>query len=437
MNRLLVSAARPVGAVLWPSRNRPDRYWTGPAQGRWRVRLWRALPWLTGLYGLITIGAASGAVINDQHRMVGGVAFLLLLPFVGGSALCTRRPLDAWRAVTLWVLVVPYLIAAPVAPVPLLEPWEWCIWVPVLLCAGAGRSGRDAVGLGLVGTAVLILLATIGPWPVELGYLPLSVGGMIVPLVVGASIGARLGSERALAAEQARAAEAQAEQGALAERARIAREMHDVVAHHMSMIAVRCETAPYRLPVLNTEGRTEIAEIGTAARAAMSEMQALLGVLRDSDTVEVTPQPSLDQLPALLSQARDAGLQVDTDLDPGLDTVTERMPAAVGLSLYRIAQEALTNSRRHAPGAAVSLRLRRHADSVELVVRSAPGRTPAVARPPGTVGAAHPGGHGLVGMRERAALHGGDLSAGPDSDGGFTVRVVLPAGEPSPTRGNM
>ncbi|MBB6379859.1 signal transduction histidine kinase [Pseudonocardia eucalypti] len=292
--------------------------------------------------------------------------------------------------------------------------------MPALLLAGIGRPGRsgaDAVAVGGVGLLVLVALSLLTPWPVDLGHLGLSVGGMLVPLLVGASIGARLNSRRALAREQAKVAQAQAERGAMAERARIAREMHDVVAHHMSMIAVRCETAPYRLTGLNEAGQAEIAEIGAAARAAMADMQGLLGVLRTTesgDAADLAPQPSLEQVTELVERARAAGLAVTATLDDGLD----RVPRAVGLSTYRIAQEALTNARKHAPGAPTAVSLRHTAGGLELVVRSGPGaeRT----RPaPG-------GGHGLAGMRERAALHGGELAAGPDPDGGFTVRAVLP-----------
>lgn len=407
--RLLRSGALALGGVLWPG---PEQF--GPP------RLRRRLPWLTGLYAVIVCISAAGAELNDSRRMVGGVAFLLMLPLIAGLALAGRRPLDGWRLVTLWLLVLPFLVPPPAPPVPPLEAWAWCLWVPALLLAGIGRPGRsgaDAVAVGGVGLLVLIALSLLTPWPVDLGYLGLSVGGMLVPLLVGASIGARLNSRRALAREQAKVAQAQAERGAMAERARIAREMHDVVAHHMSMIAVRCETAPYRLTGLNEAGQAEIAEIGAAARAAMADMQGLLGVLRTTESgaaADLAPQPSLEQVTELVERARAAGLAVTATLDDGLD----RVPRAVGLSAYRIAQEALTNARKHAPRAPTTLSLRHTAAGLELVVRSGPGaeRT----RPaPG-------GGHGLAGMRERAALHGGELAAGPDPDGGFAVRAVLP-----------
>ncbi|WP_156994202.1 sensor histidine kinase [Pseudonocardia acaciae] len=416
----LARLARPLAEVVWPGLE-PHRGWPGRASHRLTRLLWRWLPWLGGLYGLIVAISAAGGVINDGHRLVGGVAFLYLLPAAAGVALATRRALDGWRLVTLFLLVFPFLVPPPGPPVPPLEPWEWCLWMPVLLLVGVARPGRETVAVGVVSGVLLGALTLLTPWPVDPGLLVVSLFLMALPLVVGASVGARMSSQRALAQEQARVARAQAEQGALAERARIAREMHDVVAHHMSMIAVRCETAPYRLAGLNETGQAEIAEIGSAARAAMSDMQRLLGVLRPGEggRAELAPQPSLGEVRELVDQARATGLRLDADVDGDLG----ELPEAVGLSAYRIVQEALTNARRHAPGAAVTLRLRRAQGGLELVVRSAAGGR----EPAGPVLGG--GGHGLAGMRERAALHGGELSAGPDAGGGFTVRAVLPVPE--------
>ena len=425
LTRWLAASGRALAGVLWPRAERPHPWFARAGTGRGRLR--RLLPWLTALYAVIVIASASGAVINDSHRMVGGTAFLLLLPYVAGLWLAARRPLDGWRLVSLWLLVTPFLIPPPAAPVPPLEPWQWCLWVPVLLLAAMGRPARDAAAVGGAGALLLAALTWLTPWPVRAAELPLSVLGLAVPLVIGASIGARWSAQRALAEEQARVAAAQAERGALAERARIAREMHDVVAHHMSMIAVRCETAPYRVSGLTEAARAEIAEIGAAARTAMTEMQGLLGVLRASDQggtgvagrADLAPQPSIGDLGALLEQSRAAGLRLTADLGAEPGALAESVPDAVGLTVYRIAQEALTNASRHAPDAAVELRLRRTPVGLELVVRSTPA--------PGAVGRAAPsGGHGVTGMRERAALHGGELAAGPDRDGGFTVRAVLP-----------
>ena len=200
----------------------------------------------------------------------------------------------------------------------------------------------------------------------------------------------------------------------LEERARIAREMHDVVAHHMSMIAVRAETAPYRLTGLPEPAREELAVIAVAARAALSDMRRLLGALRSEDgTAPTAPQPGLAEVPALVETARAAGLDVTFEW-PDLGDV----PETVGLAAYRILQEALANAARHAPDGPVTVAGRGFADRLELEVRNK--RTGADVGPGG--------GHGLIGMRERAELLGGELTAGPDRFD-FVVAARLPFGE--------
>jgi len=211
-------------------------------------------------------------------------------------------------------------------------------------------------------------------------------------------------------------AETLVEHTARGERARIARELHDVVAHHISMIAVQAETARLTTPALPPAGAQRLLAIGDTARTALTEMRRLLGVLRVSDRQagpELAPQPGLAQLAALLDEARDAS-GVGTRLI--LHGPPLALDPSIELAAYRIVQEALTNTRRHAPGAAVDVELLRADDCLHLRVRdNGPG-------PP-----ADPGrGHGLTGMRERAAAVGGELRTGPAAGGGFLVDAVLP-----------
>ncbi|MGW4423609.1 sensor histidine kinase [Streptosporangium sp. NPDC004631] len=205
------------------------------------------------------------------------------------------------------------------------------------------------------------------------------------------------------------------ERAAMAERARIAREMHDIVAHSVSLIAVQAETAPYTLDDLDDRTRREFAEIATSARTTLTEMRRLLGVLRaDVPTApETAPQPGLARLPELVGRH-------DGEVD--LDVVGEQVPVpqAVDVSAYRIVQEALTNARVHAPGARVSIELTyRPALLVLRIVDNGPG--PAADPPDG-----HAGRHGLVGMRERALALGGWFNAGPGPTGGFLIQAGLP-----------
>jgi signal transduction histidine kinase len=204
------------------------------------------------------------------------------------------------------------------------------------------------------------------------------------------------------------------------ERARIARELHDVVAHHISMIAVQAETARVTTPGMPAAGARQLGAIGDTARAALTEMRRLLGVLRedsDLDGPELSPTPGLEQLAELLDQARDAS---DAGARLILSGRPRQLDPGVELAAYRIVQEALTNARRHARGAAVDVELVYGEQEISLRVRdNGPG--PAAQMTDATLG-----GHGLTGMRERAAAVGGRLHTGPATGGGFLVEATLP-----------
>lgn len=210
----------------------------------------------------------------------------------------------------------------------------------------------------------------------------------------------------------AREADQRAELAAQSERNRIAREMHDVVAHGLSVIIVQADGARYasvNRPAAAVEALDAIAATG---REALTEMRSLLGLLRDGGT-GTAPQPDLGDLPALLDEAR-ASLQIDAHLDTGLDDV----PAGVALTAYRLIQEALTNVRKHAgPDVRVSVGVRREEQALRLWVRD-----------DGRGASAHDdgAGHGLLGMRERITAHGGELSAGPQVGGGYAVDARIP-----------
>jgi signal transduction histidine kinase len=208
------------------------------------------------------------------------------------------------------------------------------------------------------------------------------------------------------------------EYAARGERARIVRELHDVVAHHVSMIAVQAETARLTTAGMPAAGAQRLYSIGNTARTALTEMRRLLGVLREdieTDAAELQPQPSLKQLNELLDEARTvsgAGTRLIVWGPPGV------LDAGVELAAYRIVQEAVTNARRHAPGAAVDVELHYTDDALCLRVRD---------NGPGPSAATSMGGHGLLGMHERAAAVGGELRVGPAIGGGFLVEATLPA----------
>ena len=218
-------------------------------------------------------------------------------------------------------------------------------------------------------------------------------------------------------AEQAR--QALAESGELArsavsqERARIARELHDVIAHSVSVIAVQAGAAEQQIDADHDKAREHLDAVRRTAREAMTEMRRLLGVLRE-DEASYVPQPGLSRLPDLLDEARSGGLEVEISeegtrpqLSPGLD-----------LTVYRIVQEALTNARRHAGSAPARVELRYGTSELELEISNEMNG----------VNSASDGGHGLVGMRERVRLFGGSFAAGPEA-GRFRVRARLPVEE--------
>jgi signal transduction histidine kinase len=224
------------------------------------------------------------------------------------------------------------------------------------------------------------------------------------------------------------------------ERARIARELHDVVAHHISMIAVQAETGRLTTPGLPDAGAQRFAAIGDTARAGLTEMRRLLGVLREDAEQDKEPQPDLEpagpartgadrrpqpglpQLGDLVDGAREASGSVVRLIMSGQ---AARLDPGVELAAYRIVQEALTNARRHAPGAAVDVELRYADDALRLRIRD---------NGPGQAGRYHAG-HGLLGMRERAAAVGGSLQTGDAGGGGFLVEAELPAKAPDAVTG--
>jgi len=237
-----------------------------------------------------------------------------------------------------------------------------------------------------------------------------------------------LRTRRQSAAERAESAERLrylSERDAVArERASIARELHDVVAHHVSMIAVRAATAPYAVPGLTEPGQHAFAEIAEEARSALTELRVVLGVLRapGGGGSEAAPQPRIADLDGLVSRVAGTG----TSATMTVSGPVRQLPGSVELCCYRIVQEALTNARRHAPGSEVTIGLCYTAAGISvLVANGAPNRraeVPADARR----------GYGLPGLRERVAMLRGEFEARPDDRGGFVVSAMLPAPDPAP-----
>ena len=200
-----------------------------------------------------------------------------------------------------------------------------------------------------------------------------------------------------------------------------------MVAHQMNVIAIEAEAAPYRIgrPAVGAGGQS-FGDIGASALAGLSELRRVLGVLRTGGQ-DTAPQPGLADLDALLDSARSGGVSVTVTRSGNLVP----LPEGVDLSAYRIVQEALSNAMRHAPGSHVQLHLVYRPDALALEVSNDvdPKAVPVLVAS-GDRGAGGGGGHGLVGMRERATMLGGSLDAGPTVDGGFRVAAVLPVSPP-------
>ncbi|MEU1360978.1 histidine kinase [Micromonospora zamorensis] len=326
------------------------------------------------------------------------VAPLLALP---------RRPLLAWRLTVLALLICTFNAPAD-------QAWPWT--PPLAL----GSIAVLAVVVARVDRPVLVWVVAISTVPVLTLVDPDNRVPVLLLLgalaIVGDLIRRNRLSRHALAAQTEQSEREQERRAVLEERTRIAREMHDVVAHHMSLIAVQAETAPYRLTDVPAPAAAEFVAIASSARDALTDMRRLLGVLRsESSGPQTAPQPDLADLDALVDTARRAGLPVTLDAGPADDG---RVPAPVGLAAYRIVQEGLANAARHAGGAAVRVTVRAGHSSLEVRVEN----SPADARPTADGGP----GHGLTGMRERATSLGGTFTAGPLPDGGYAVAAELP-----------
>ncbi|ALG84102.1 sensor histidine kinase [Gordonia phthalatica] len=235
----------------------------------------------------------------------------------------------------------------------------------------------------------------------------------------------RASSRREIAEQTEQTEVLRAREAVLAERSRIARDLHDIVAHRMSMIVVMAQTAPYRLAAaepaeeIGPGARTEFDGIADAARQSLDEVRQLLGVLRphDGEPAALRPVQGLDDLPELIDGVRAVGVHVT------LDDAVEHAAVAetVGAVAYRIVQESVTNATRHAPGSTVTARLVVDpAQTLQVTIDNGAATEP--------VGDHRGGGHGIVGMTERARAVGGTLVAEPTADGGFAVRAELPVG---------
>lgn len=368
---------------------------------------------------LFLVGGLVETAVNDYARsdrpLIALISVLLALPY-----LLTRRA----PVVTTGAVLAVVVFAAAALPVDAFENLVvgFLSYMTAAYVAGTAREWRLAVaGLALavggaaavsliVGSAVDIISTSLvgaGIWTAAF-------------LITRRTAQTRELRERAVLLERERETEARA--AVAEERARIAREMHDVVAHSLSVMVVQAEAAEAMLDADPERARRPLRAVQETGRAALGELRQMLGVLRElaDEAPDLEPQPGLSRLDELVDHVREAGLPVSLrvegrprPLSPGVD-----------LSAYRIVQEGLTNALKHAGPATAEVLLRYGERDVELTV-SDDGRGPAAAAANGSSG------HGLLGMRERVVCYGRELSAGPGEEGGFRLTARLPL-EPVP-----
>jgi signal transduction histidine kinase len=373
--------------------------------------------------------------------VVGGIVVAVASLVVGATLAATIYGVPvaaAFPVAALQALAVPLALlrpriaaAATVAAViglALLQtggvhaPWPWAvptiithaIVIGVLGVQSRTRVGFTAWVFAVAGTIVIAFLYPRGSDETAVNVI---VAGSVAGIALAAgvvlrewrSIRAQLLRERAVSMDEH-------ERRVLAEeKTRIAREIHDVVAHSMSIINVQASSAVYRHTDVSAPVAREFDEIAAAARGAMSELRGLLGVLReDGMAQQLAPQPGLDDIAELVQTAERSGVLVTYRRSGHPERL---VPDAIGLAAYRIAQEAMSNAIRHAPGAEISVACHCGEDWVTLSVENTASGIPT---PPGEQG------HGLVGMRERAAAAGGTIDIGPTAGGGYAITARLP-----------
>ncbi|WP_285038695.1 histidine kinase [Plantibacter sp. lyk4-40-MEA-4] len=386
-----------------------------------------------GRFVLAGVGVVLLSVLVPIQSLLYGT--VLPASFLLGAAVCGAPLLSV---VVPRVAIVLFSAAAFVLPLVAspdhdpVWPWPWsvpaliafAVFVGVVTFLHGWLLGLIPLLVGIAGSLVAALILPSAADATAMAadlIVASSVAGVayLVALLISGRV--RLGEE--LTRERETSAAEQSRRVLVEERTRIARELHDVVAHSMSVIQVQASTAKYRVPGLAEDAAAEFDDIAATARGSLVEMRRLLGVLRTEDQIaELAPQQGLDDLPALADGLRRVGADITLSMDRG-DEGALPVPPTVQIAAFRIVQEAMSNAVRHAPGAPIVVDVRVGTTAVQLRIHNGPAQSTGE----------HGAGHGLRGMLERAALLDGTLDAGPDGAGGWLVTAVLPTGEPTST----
>jgi signal transduction histidine kinase len=377
-------------------------------------RVWW-LAWLPHLL-VVALAVVLGTVAAGEAATEGGVPVRLALTLGIAQALplvlALYRPMAAfWLSLAAGMLVSEVIRAGAAGPV-WAEP-SLLVHLGVLALVGLQARPRVLVELWLLTLAAgAILVQRMPGLNASPDLAEMTMLSAIVLFAAGA-LRERGQAQRRLAEQQRISDTERARRALLEERTRIARELHDVVAHHMSVIAIQAEAAPYRAP---EETAKSFATIRATATEGLRELRRVVGLLRaEGSTEDPDPQPTLERLDELVANGRTAGLTVTV----AVTGAPRPPPAGVELSAYRITQEALSNAARHAPGSEARVEVAFHPAALELRILNGPPRDRPAPPSPGA-------GYGVVGMRERAVMLGGELAAGPRPGGGYAVAAVLP-----------
>lgn len=392
------------------------------------VRL-RENPWtrMTIAFLAVALAAVGWPVTALVYAVHPGPAMMVALAGVLPALLALRWP---WAGLSLSVPAVAAMMLVTL-PAHAAAAWPWpvtsllaqCLTLLVLAVLHRWYWAVSTWSAGAILTLVALLLTDATALPggslralMTNGVVLLAVSGgvMLLGLTVRQWVLVSSQVERA----QTLSAEEMRRRHELEERGRIARELHDVVAHSMSVITVQAGTAKFRLAGLDTATEQEFEEIATSSRQALGEMRALLTILRTDEDLHEVPMPGIGDLEDLLRSTRASGARITAEVAASAVTPT------VGLTVYRVVQEALSNALRHAHGAAIRVRVapRDGALRVEVVNERAAGPQESI---PGS-------GLGLAGTRERVRALGGTVEAGPTPDGGFAVSASIPIADPLP-----
>ncbi|WP_407841710.1 sensor histidine kinase [Streptomyces sp. DSM 116496] len=380
------------------------------------------------LGALVAMVVGSFADPHGEHGPTFGTRtpepFSLVLMVLGAGALVLRRRRPRMvLALTIGLSLLELTTGEPRAPV--------AMCTVIALYTVASRTDRPTTWkLGLLTMAGLTGVAMLAgplPWYAQENLGIFAWTGMAA--AAGDAVRSRRAfidaiQERAERAERTR--EEEARRRVAEERLRIARDLHDVVAHHIALVNVQAGVAAHVMDKRPDQAKEALAHVRDASRSALNELRATVGLLRQSGDPEAPtePAPGLAVLDDLVDTFRHAGLPVKVMVQLG-PAAAVPLPAAVDLAAYRVIQEALTNVRKHAgPGAGAEVSVVRVGGSVEVTVLDDGGSAPDPAPEPRDPG----GGHGLLGMRERAVALGGSCFAGPRFGGGYRVHAILPVG---------